>query len=651
MSNSKRIILFKVLLISIACSFLGLVNAQDMDKSGKDPSSLAVKGNEAEGKNIFSSHYPTADIQKFEAFAKQMARLKPFGRVDVSINNCAEKADFEIPPGGSPWHEYASYNQAVHIFFPDVKLIPFLPADFVNKNKQLLLSKAAIIRRSGLEVAWAATDPLFLPEAFFEKYPHMRGPRVDHPRRSLYPAFAACFHQQETIDMYKNMVTQLFKNVPEINTFRFHINDAGSGQCWSQGSYTGPNGPAFCKNINISESVFTLLNIYKTAARQIAGHDIDISFDGFRPEERADIDKKLKEENLVLVQNNYPSKNISSLLVTDWPARGIINPLQILRVLNRTENKPPFRYSLSFGDMYDRGNERLETIEKVIDMVEDNLKNPSEAGVSDSVLALQALKKWCVKWAGEKSADQLFNTFVALDEAIIKRDKAAPRFSWMTYYFGVSARHITRPLLIVPQRLTPDEEKYFLPHIFNVSVDEARNDYMDLHGSDYFFPLGVVATFLESLKTAYTSIGSIKNAPEQKFLDDMARSLHIYYCVVRSCGNFSDAQIIRNRNKEILAGPVHRPSKIRPARAEERIGDRDLQDFNGIVRDEFDNTQDLIDLLENGGLDLIVHAQGPYKEDTFLLGANLIEQLKLKRKIMMVHWRDIEGYLTTPYYI
>jgi hypothetical protein len=68
-----------------------------------------------------------------------------------------------------------------------------------------------------------------------------------------------------------------------------------------------------------------------------------------------------------------------------------------------------------------------------------------------------------------------------------------------------------------------------------------------------------------------------------------------------------------------------------------------------MMRDELDNTTELIDLLENGGMDLIAHAYSPFKEDTFLLGADLIEQLKLKQKIMIAHWRDIEGYLITPY--
>lgn len=419
------------------------------------------------------------------------------------------------------------------------------------------------------------------------------------------------------------------------------MNDAGSWQCWAAELYTGPNGPASCKNTNISEGVVTMLTIYKNAAKQIVSHDVDISYDGmFQPKERSDIANKLKEENIVLVKNNYPLKNVSSMLVGAWPVRGIINPLQIMRTLNQTGNKPPFRYSLGFGDMYDRGQERLETIEKVIDMVEDNLKNPSGEGVPDTIVALQVLKKMCVKWAGEESADQLLNAFVALDKALQINRKISNNL----YYYSVSARHITRPLVFAPQRLTPDEEKYFLPYVFNVSIDEARNDNMDLHGGDRFMPEGLVDNFLENLKNTYTSIEKIKNAPEQKFLDDIVKSLHIYYCVVRSCRNFNNAQLIRNRNKEILAGPVHRPSKIPTD-----TGDKDLQDFNGIMRNEFDNTQELIDLLENGGMDLVCHAQAPFKEDTFLLGADLIEQLKQKRKIMMAHWRDIEGYLTTPY--
>ena len=67
------------------------------------------------------------------------------------------------------------------------------------------------------------------------------------------------------------------------------------------------------------------------------------------------------------------------------------------------------------------------------------------------------------------------------------------------------------------------------------------------------------------------------------------------------------------------------------------------------MRDELDNTEQLIRVLENGGLNNLCKAKDAQHEDTFLLGSEIINQLKKKRKIMLDHWRDIENYLTTPF--
>ena len=61
-----------------------------------------------------------------------------------------------------------------------------------------------------------------------------------------------------------------------------------------------------------------------------------------------------------------------------------------------------------------------------------------------------------------------------------------------------------------------------------------------------------------------------------------------------------------------------------------------------------DALDDMIDILENGGMDVICHADKPELEDTFLLGPNLINQLKQKRDVMRAHWRDAESYMVTP---
>ena len=67
------------------------------------------------------------------------------------------------------------------------------------------------------------------------------------------------------------------------------------------------------------------------------------------------------------------------------------------------------------------------------------------------------------------------------------------------------------------------------------------------------------------------------------------------------------------------------------------------------MRDELDNTTQLIQLLEQGGIKQVILAASPVYEDRFLLGPSIIDQLKKKRKIMLDHWQDIEGYLTSPF--
>ena len=124
----------------------------------------------------------------------------------------------------------------------------------------------------------------------------------------------------------------------------------------------------------------------------------------------------------------------------------------------------------------------------------------------------------------------------------------------------------------------------------------------------------------------------------------MAKALKIYSSIFRSVGNFAEAQVIRDRNADKLSIAPHRPDKTPTWE-----GDPELQKFNAIMRDELDNTRELIDLLEDGGMDFISHAKNSKYEDTFLLGPDLIEQLKLKRKIMLKHWTDIEGYMATPF--
>ena len=632
--------------LSIKTSFIALViilinfaTTKAVEHSVKKITSVSNSSGGTE--KVFVVQAPVKDLNEFREIAKEAARLKPYGKVEVNISELAEKGFHEIPAGRNFWYEYASYNPTPYKFFPDPKIAPFIPAEFVKKNRELLLAKAKILREYGLGAAFWSYEPNFLPDAFFEKYPEMMGARVDHPRRGNHPAFAPCVSVKETQEMYTNMVAELLKNVPEIHTFFFKTNDAGSGICWSDWQYTGPNGPDHCKNLSMGERIETLMNTFKKGAAK-AGTDISIFLTGsmFSDKEKADIFSHLPENCYFQSHNSDKVQGISSMIVGNYPVRGLFDPIETLRNINSARNDSAKTVFITFRASYDRGCEDFGVIDKFIGMLADNLKNPVRENAAEQE---QQLLQVCRKWAGEKNADKLVRVFQNLKKAEAYKGEALNGASGI--YWGVTTRNITRPLVVNPERLSPDEEAYFLPFVFNPSEKEARMDYTDIHGGHQTLTSGAMNNYVSMINGAISTLDSIsENAPEKVFLQNMVKALKIKSSIFRSIGNFAEAQAIRDRNAEKLSAAPHRPDKTPTW-----DGDTDLQAFNRIMRDELDNTVELIDVLEDGGMNFISHTNDPKYEDTFLLGPNLIEQLKQKRKIMLNHWTDIEGYLTTPF--
>jgi hypothetical protein len=604
---------------------------------------LPAGTNKTEEGKVFIINAPINNLGEFRKLAKYATRLKPYGRVQINISTLADKAFHEIPEKGSPWHEYASNNPSPFKFFPDPRLAPFIPVEFVRKNRQLLLDKAKILRDLGLEAAFFGYEPNFLPIAFFDAYPQMLGPRVDHPRRSTEKAFAPCTNVKETQEMYSGMMADLLKNAPEISTFFFKTNDAGGGICWSYWLYSGPNGPIRCKNIPMGERVNTLLNTFQAGASK-AGRTLSVYLDeassNFSDEEKEDIQNHLPPNCYYKSTGAHKIISIGSLISSNYPVKGLIDPVTFIKSTKSITDPSVKSVFINFRASYDRGYERLDAIDVVLEMLEYRLKEKSPEG---SLSGQEELRKLCELWAGKSSADKLYDAFIALDEASSYKSAAIPRVS--TLYWGVTTRHITRPLLIAPGRLSEKEEAYFLPFIFNVSIEEARRDYTDVHGLHHIVPPGAVQNYVNRLNNVAGLLESVdESAPKKEFISKMAVSARIIASIMRSCGNFAEAQAIRDRNKDKLSAPPHRPGKEPTF-----TGDPDFIRFNEIARDELDNTQELIDILEKGGMDLLSYAKDSKYEDRFVLGPDLIQQLKKKRRIMLDHWTDIEDYLTSPF--
>jgi hypothetical protein len=595
-------------------------------------------------KQTFIINNCISDLNEFKSLVSAASRLKKFGSIQINIATLADKSFYEIPKGGNPWNEYASNNAALYKFFPDAKIAPFIPAEFVRKNRQLLLDKAKILRENGMEAAFFANEPAFLPSTFFEAWPNLRGPRVDHPRRSNTACFSPCMSVKEMQEIYTGMMAEMLKNAPEIKSFYFKTNDAGSGNCWSEWLYSGPNGPDGCKGETTGQRIQELFNSMQAGARKDGAIlDIYLSYpqgsSNFSDEERADIQNLLPENCYFKSVPGHEMISLGTSFSSIYPVKGICDVFLILNELNRTNFQKQQTVFINFNSWYGRGNEGYDVENLFMSLLEDHLlKN-----VTNSVAPIKKLQEICVDLAGEKYADSLSQAFVLLYEAFRFRNANIGNISGINW--NVAARMINRPLIVAPQRLSKEEESYFLPYIFNVSPDEARMDYIDIQGGRWTTSPDSVKSYLKRINQLCAMIESIvPSAPKKEFIQNMVLALKIHASLVRSCGNFAEAQLIRDNNNDKLNGAIHRPDKEGTW-----TGDTDLLQFNRVMRDELDNTSELTEVLQQGGINLLCLAKDNAHEDCFLLGPDIIAQLRNKQKIMLSHWRDIEDYMTTPF--
>ena len=109
---------------------------------------------------LFVIHSPIRDLDIFRRLAEAVCVLKAHGEVAVNISTLAEKSRYEIPAGGSPWHEYASLNPTLAKFFPHPDIAPHIPADHVARNRDLLLAKIEIMRTHWVDGERYLTSPI-----------------------------------------------------------------------------------------------------------------------------------------------------------------------------------------------------------------------------------------------------------------------------------------------------------------------------------------------------------------------------------------------------------------------------------------------------------------------------------------------------------
>ncbi|MBW7996493.1 MAG: hypothetical protein FVQ81_08005 [Candidatus Glassbacteria bacterium] len=172
------------------------------------------------------------------------------GFTAVELNRYADPEGWFVRnrkfPGDSyPW--YVSYAPALDQFVESRLTSGLYPKKELQRNLADLLEAAAIAKSYGLEAGFVCYEPRCVNEKIFDKYPHLRGARTDHPGRSLEPRYTLDVAHPDVLEHYAEMLKKLMKKVP-LRYFVFYTNDSGSGFPFARHLYPGPNGSYLAKS-------------------------------------------------------------------------------------------------------------------------------------------------------------------------------------------------------------------------------------------------------------------------------------------------------------------------------------------------------------------------------------------------------------------
>jgi hypothetical protein len=176
---------------------------------------------------------------------------------------------------GDPYPWYTYWGPSMDQFVSSPLFEGVFPADYLARNLADLKQVSETVESFGLKPVFTGYEPRFVPEAFLQRRPDLRGPRVDHPLRSMAPRYSLCTDVPEVLEHYRTLARKLAREVPAIAEMRIIFHDSGAGLCWENGLYSGRNGPEHCRNVPMGERMLRFFLAVKEGWRE-GGCDIPI---------------------------------------------------------------------------------------------------------------------------------------------------------------------------------------------------------------------------------------------------------------------------------------------------------------------------------------------------------------------------------------
>ncbi len=177
-----------------------------------------------------------------EQYIRQYARL---GFTHVEVNALASEFPYEKGVPGEFYADFYTYCPGLDQYVDSRLNEGLYPKDYLHSNLELLKKNTRIAVKYGLVPGLLCFEPRSVPEPFFEKYPTLRGARVDHPFRSYKPRYNLSVAHPAVRQHYAELVDNLMNEIPELGFITIWSNDSGAGFEHTKSLYVGRNGGAF----------------------------------------------------------------------------------------------------------------------------------------------------------------------------------------------------------------------------------------------------------------------------------------------------------------------------------------------------------------------------------------------------------------------
>lgn len=577
-------------------------------------------------------------LEQFEKDARKIARM---GGTHVMINQIEKSRWIWERDRTDPYPNWGMIFLSLFKLVIPEPLKPYLPVDYAERNFHTLKARLEIARKYGLKGALNICEPFYLPEEAYRDHPDWRGPRCEHPRRARNPYYSPCIDNPEVLDMYKQAMTELVREM-DIEYLFIHTNDSGGGICWSNGLYPGANGPAACRHRSMADRVIGFVDALTEGARA-SGKEIEIDLS-------SSIMKKAADPGLSSIAHRLPDHvSVNRMTRSGIPLTHILD-VDYEYKLAPIKNVPDvFTFAEKLEKAYREPSRNLYYIlvstdnDEYFRLIEAFNQQPTH-GVQGRMAMLAKVAEDIV---GAAYADELMEAWGDFQKAQIHyEDTRIEGLSWTM----VNQRWINRPFVLFPHELTEAEKVYYRPFQFQANSEEQASDLLNMQCTSFIrgsYAVGLASHALEKAMERIQRAADAMRRIGERTSGEVSGKLHLMADRLLLLRCFFQTSVHAMRFQDIIDSTDYGVEpEISPRWPIE--ADPKLLAFETLTRAEIDNMLSVIALIEGREGQMLITAPSEELEDIFLLSPRLVEQLRKKIAIMLDHQLEGKRLFVTP---